>query len=75
MKIPNFELERVQSIWEHQVDYNLTESGLHPFTVRELLDDDQLDQLLSLRLGFGSERDYVVAGLGRTARSLRKLAV
>ena len=75
MEIPNFELERVQSIWEHQVDYNLTESGLHSFTLWELLDDDQLDQLLSLRLGFGSERDYVAAGLERTARSLRKLAV
>lgn len=52
MKIPDFELERIQSIWEHQVEYNLTESGLHPFTLRELLDDDQLDQLLSLRLGY-----------------------
>ena len=51
MDFPDFELERVQSIWENQVDYNLTESGLHPFTLRELLDDGQLDQLLSLRLG------------------------
>ena len=52
MDFPDFELERVQSIWENQVDYNLTESGLHPFTLRELLDDRQLDQLLSLRLGY-----------------------
>ena len=34
------------------MEYNLTESGLHPFTLRELLDEDQLDQLLSLRLGY-----------------------
>jgi aspartate/methionine/tyrosine aminotransferase len=35
-----FEMERWQSTWEHQVEYNLTESGVHPLTLRELLDDE-----------------------------------
>ena len=44
MKIQSFELERWQSEHEHRVDYNLTESGVHPLTVAELFalgaDDD-----------------------------------
>jgi aspartate/methionine/tyrosine aminotransferase len=32
-----FEMERWQSTWEHQVEYNLTESGVHPLTLAELL--------------------------------------
>ncbi len=33
-----FELERWQSEWEHHVDFNLSESGVHPLNVSELLD-------------------------------------
>ncbi len=53
MKIETFELERRQSLWENTVEYNLTESGIHPFTISELLDDTQIKQLLDLRLGYG----------------------
>ncbi len=53
MKIDTFELERRQSLWENTVEYNLTESGIHPFTISELLDDSQIKQLLDLRLGYG----------------------
>ena len=35
-----FQLERTMSIWEHQVEYNLSESGVHPLTVAELLNHD-----------------------------------
>ena len=35
-----FMLEREMGIWEHQVDYNLSESGVHPMSVGELLGDD-----------------------------------
>jgi len=35
-----FLLEREMSIWEHQVKYNLSESGVHPLTVEELLGND-----------------------------------
>lgn len=53
MNIPIFELERVQSVYENQVDYNLTESGFHPFKLSELLDNEQLHGLNNLVLGYG----------------------
>jgi len=53
MKIEVFELERVQSLWENHVEYNLTESGVHPFTLNELLDEDSVAALANLRLGYG----------------------
>jgi aspartate/methionine/tyrosine aminotransferase len=34
-----FELERIQSGWEHKVKYNLTESGVHPIRAVDLLPD------------------------------------
>ena len=36
MKIRDFEMERWQSTWENTVEYNLTESGVHPITPAEL---------------------------------------
>ncbi|MFX0208616.1 MAG: aminotransferase class I/II-fold pyridoxal phosphate-dependent enzyme, partial [Candidatus Hodarchaeota archaeon] len=53
MKIKIFELERRQSVWENRVQYNLTESGVHPYTLSELLTEDEIEELLSLRLGYG----------------------
>lgn len=53
MKIEIFELERTQSLWENRVKYNLTESGIHPYTFKELLDNEEIEGLLSLRLGYG----------------------
>ena len=53
MEIEIFELERVQSIWENRVDYNLTESGVHPYTLSELLQPEELGALANLRLGYG----------------------
>ena len=53
MKFPIFELERVQSIYENTVEYNLTESGFHPFTLAELLRPEQLETLQSTVLGYG----------------------
>ena len=38
MKLQLFEMERWQSTWENRVDYNLSESGVHPLRVNELLD-------------------------------------
>ena len=49
MKVEQFAMERMQSTWENRVDYNLSESGVHPLTPRELLEDDAqalLDQPL-----------------------------
>lgn len=53
MKIEFFELERIQSLWENRVDYNLTESGLHPYTLKELLGEKEIEKLLFIRLGYG----------------------
>jgi aspartate/methionine/tyrosine aminotransferase len=53
MKIEIFELERTQSLYENTVDYNLTESGVHPYALEELLDKEEIENLLSLRLGYG----------------------
>lgn len=37
MDFTPFQMERWQSTYEHRVDYNLSESGVHPLTVGELL--------------------------------------
>ena len=36
MPLPPFEMERWQSLHEHRVDINLSESGVHPLTLAEL---------------------------------------
>ncbi len=40
MKIELFAMERMQSTWENLVDFNLSESGVHPMRVAELFDTD-----------------------------------
>jgi aspartate/methionine/tyrosine aminotransferase len=40
MRVEQFAMERMQSTWENLVDYNLSESGVHPLTPRELVDGD-----------------------------------
>jgi aspartate/methionine/tyrosine aminotransferase len=49
-----FEMERFMSKFEQEVDYNLSESGVHPVVVSELLGDDQtrIDELLSTELNY-----------------------
>lgn len=49
MRVEQFAMERMQSTWENLVDFNLSESGVHPLTPRELLDghtDALVDQPL-----------------------------
>lgn len=38
MSFVPFDLERGQSLWEHVVEFNLSESGVHPVTVAELVE-------------------------------------
>ena len=54
MKFTPFDLEYTQSIWEQQVDINLTESGVHPMRLDELLGDDKdrLAALLSTEINY-----------------------
>ena len=49
-----FELERWQSTWENRVRFNLSESGVHPLSVGELLDlaAETADRLKAVRLGY-----------------------
>ncbi len=48
-----FEMERLMSKWENLVDYNLSESGVHPITLRELVEDAiRLDDLLDTELNY-----------------------
>lgn len=52
-KFHPFEIERLMARWEHEVDYNLTESGVHPVPLRELLPDScALQELLAMELGY-----------------------
>ena len=50
MNIPEFELERFQSLYEHHVDYNLSESGVHPLKVRDLLGEGDVEAFLEREL-------------------------
>ena len=60
-KIDVFEMERLQSLYWHEVEYDLSESGVAPLSLDELLRDDHARRaLLDTRLGYplseGSER-------------------
>src|SRR3989441_9211564 len=50
MRLEPFEMERMQSTWENRVSCNLSESGVHPMAVEELLGPDERAELLRERL-------------------------
>ncbi len=52
MKINPFRMERWQSTWENRVQFNLSESGVHPMTPMELFElaDADTGEFLSQRL-------------------------
>ena len=52
MRVPPFELERFQSVHEHQVEINLTESGVEPLEAGELLGPDAAAALLDQPLAY-----------------------
>ena len=53
MKIETFEMERMQSTWENLVDYDLSESGVRPLTLRELMEMGfDLESFLDAPLGY-----------------------
>jgi len=53
MKFEEFQLERQQSTWENKVDYNLSESGVHPGTLKSLFDPQFLEKLTNIELTYG----------------------
>jgi len=54
MSFEPFAMERWQSIWENRVRFNLSESGVHPLSVAELLElvGASVDQVAAARLGY-----------------------
>lgn len=53
MKLEQFQMERMQSTWENIVRYNLSESGVHPVSIGELIPDPaQREALFGIELGY-----------------------
>lgn len=53
MKFEQFELERNQSLFENEVDYNLSESGVHPLKLSEILTEEEQEKILDTELFYG----------------------
>ena len=53
MKIEEFTLERIQSLYENTVELNLSDSGVHPLSLDDLLSEDEFAELRALELGYG----------------------
>jgi aspartate/methionine/tyrosine aminotransferase len=61
MKIPVFEMERMQSTWENVVEYDISESGVRPVTIRELIELGlDLDGMLDVPLGYSQSNGTIV---------------
>jgi aspartate/methionine/tyrosine aminotransferase len=53
MKLEVFQMERMQSTWENLVEYDMSESGVLPLTLRELVEMGfNLDKFLDVPLGY-----------------------
>ncbi len=53
MEIEEFALERIQSLYENTVELNLSDSGVHPMSLNDLLSDAEMRELQALELGYG----------------------
>jgi len=73
MRLERFAMERMQSTYENEVAFNLSESGVHPLTLGELLDGPEgaasiLDERLRYTQSNGTEPlRAAIAGLYRGA--------
>jgi aspartate/methionine/tyrosine aminotransferase len=60
MRLEQFAMERMQSTYENQVDYNLSESGVHPLRLGELVEDAaSRDALLNEALRYSQSNGTV----------------
>lgn len=72
MRIELFRMERTQCLYENEVDYNLSESGVLPLRVEEILDEADPSTFLSIGLKYcesdGSKelRDHIAHWYGTT---------
>jgi len=53
MRVPEFMLERIQSLFENTVQVNLSDSGVHPYELRALLTAQEIEEMCSIELGYG----------------------
>ena len=58
MRFPSFDMERMQSTWEHRVKYDLSESGVEALMLEEITRDAK--ELMRTPLGYAE-------GVGREA--------
>ena len=60
MKLEVFEMERMQSTWENIVDYDMSESGVRPLTLRELTAMGfDLESFLDVPLGYSQSNGTI----------------
>ena len=60
MPIERFDMERMQSTWENVVDYDMSESGVRPLTLRELVEMGfDLDGFLDVPLGYSQSNGTI----------------
>lgn len=52
MKLEIFKMERMQSTWENVVDYNLSESGVHPLSIEKFLTKEEIEELRRIKIGY-----------------------
>jgi aspartate/methionine/tyrosine aminotransferase len=60
MAIEVFDMERMQSTWENVVDYDMSESGVRPLTLRELVDMGfDLERFMQEPLGYSQSNGTI----------------
>jgi len=60
LKIDQFEMERMQSTWENIVEMDMSESGVRPVTLRELMEMGlDLEAMLSMPLGYSQSNGTI----------------
>jgi len=60
MKIEPFEMERMQSTWENVVEMDLSESGVRPVSLRELMGMGlDIESILSMPLGYSQSNGTI----------------
>jgi len=60
LKIEHFEMERMQSTWENIVEMDMSESGVRPVTLRELMEMGlDLEAMLNMPLGYSQSNGTI----------------
>ena len=48
-----FEMERLQSLYENEVKYNLSDSGNHPLSMNDLMSEEEIKRILEMEIYYG----------------------